>query len=121
MLEYSYIAGTVLLTVYGQIVLKWRVSLYGILPELLNDKLLFFTKLFSDPFILSGFFAAFLASLFWMAAMSKLELSHAYPFMALNFVLVLILSGLFFGEALTAWKIVGISLVIVGVIVGSQG
>ncbi len=120
-MDYLYILGTISFTVYGQVVLKWRVSMYGNLPELLLDKLFFLLKLLSDPYILSGFFAAFLAALCWMAAMTKFELSYAYPFMAMNFVLVLILSGLFFGEAITAWKVIGLSLVVAGIIIGGQG
>jgi len=42
-----------------------------------------------DPLIFSGFASAFIASFFWMAAMTKFELSYAYPFMSRVFVLVL--------------------------------
>ena len=120
-MNYLYIMGTILFTVYGQLILKWRIGLYGTLPATLQEKLGFLLKLFLDPFILSGFMAAFIASLFWMAAMTKYELSHAYPFMALNFVLVLILSGALFHEAITVFRVVGVSLIILGIVVGSQG
>ena len=53
--------------------------------------------------------------------MTKLELSHAYPFIGLTFVLVLILSGVFFHEAITLPKVIGIALVVVGIAIGSQG
>ena len=121
MLNYLYIFGTVLFTVYGQVILKWRIGNYGALPDLFQQKVLFLLRLFIDPFILSGFLAAFIASLFWMAAMTKFDLSHAYPFMAFNFVLVLILSGLLFSEAITLLKVIGITLVVLGIFVGSQG
>ena len=121
MFSYLYIAGSILFTVYGQLVLKWRVSLYGNLPELLLDKLVFLLKLLLDPFILSGFFAAFLAALCWMAAMTKFDISHAYPFMSLSFILVLILSGLIFNEPITLFKIIGLTLIIIGIAIGSQG
>ena len=121
MINYSYILGTVLFTVYGQLILKWRIGNYGALPSLLEQKVIFLLRLFLDPFILSGLLSAFIASLFWMAAMTKFELSHAYPFIAFNFVLVLVFSGLLFNEAITLFKIIGISLVVLGIIVGSQG
>jgi multidrug transporter EmrE-like cation transporter len=119
--NYLYILGTILFTLYGQLILKWRIGKYGTLPVDFDEKIIFLLKLFLDPFILSGFFAAFLASLFWMAAMTKFELSHAYPFMAANFVLVLFFSALLFSETISILKIVGIALVFVGIIVGSQG
>ncbi len=118
---YVYIALTVLLTVYGQLVLKWQVLGAGSIPPDGAEKLIFLLRMLLNPWILSGFLAAFLASLAWMAAMTKFELSYAYPFMSLSFVLVMILSALLFGESVTAPKVVGLSLIVVGIIVGSQG
>ena len=46
--------------------------------------------------------------------MTKLELSHAYPFMSLNFVFVIILSSFLFQETVTPSKIVGLGLIILG-------
>ena len=60
-------------------ILKWRIAKYGVMPEIFSDKILFLFKLLLDPYIFSGFFGGFIASLFWMAAMTKFELSHAYP------------------------------------------
>ena len=118
---YVYIALTVAFTVYGQIVLKWRMSLKGPLPEPYKEKGLFLINALLDPWVLSGFFMAFLASLAWMATVTKLDLSHAYPFMSAAFVLVLILSSIFFSEAITLPKILGMILIVVGIVVGSQG
>ena len=120
-LGYLYVLLTVLFTVYGQLILKHRILHFMDYMGEINISLLFILRALVDPYILSGFFAAFLAALCWMAAMTRFELSHAYPFMAINFVLVLVLSGLFFGESITFLKILGISLVVVGIIVGSQG
>jgi drug/metabolite transporter (DMT)-like permease len=74
-----------------------------------------------DPFILSGFVSAFLASLFWMAAMTKFSLSFAYPFMSSAFVIVMFFSILLFGETLNIYKIIGTGLIVLGIIVLSQG
>ena len=120
-MNYVYIFGTVLFTVYGQLILKWRITMYGSLPDLFQEKVLFLLKLFLDPYILSGFFSAFLASLCWMAAMTKFDLSHAYPFMSLSFIIVFIMSGLLFNEPINMLKISGLFLIIVGIIIGSQG
>jgi len=121
MINYLYILGTVLFTVYGQLIIKSRVSLQGSLPDGILEKLFFLLKLFLDPLLLSGFFAAFIASLFWMAAMTKFDLSHAYPFMALNFIFVFILSGFLFNESITFLKVFGLTMVVFGIVVGSQG
>ena len=56
-----------------------------------------------------------------MLAISKLELSQAYPFMSLNFVVVISLSVILFGENLNIYKITGLALIIVGVFIVSRG
>ena len=91
------------------------------LPEDTFEKLKFLVGLLFDPAIFSGFAAAFLASLAWMAAMSKFDLSHAYPFMSLNFVVVLLLSAWLLGEPLTISKMLGISLIVLGTVVAARG
>jgi len=119
--SYFYIFLTIVLTVYGQIVIKWQVLKAGSLPGLLPEKINFIVHLLFNPWIVSALFAALLASVFWMAAMTKLQLSHAYPFMGLTFVLVLLGSGVFFQEPVTTLKIVGVLLIVLGLVVASQG
>lgn len=117
---YLYIFGTIVFTVYGQLILKWRIVKYGALPEGLSEKLIFLFKLLFDPFVFSGFFAGFIASFFWMAAMTKFDVSYAYPFMSGAFVLVFLLSVLLFNEPTTWQKIVGLLLIVLGIIVTSR-
>jgi drug/metabolite transporter (DMT)-like permease len=63
-----------------------------------------------DPFIISGFAAAFIAALCWMAAMTKFDLSYAYTFMSIPFVLFL--SAFFFQVPITLPKIIGMVFII---------
>jgi multidrug transporter EmrE-like cation transporter len=119
--DYIYIFLTIGLTVYGQLILKWRISSVGPLPENSLQKMKFLISLLADPAIFSGFVAAFLASLAWMAAMTKFDLSHAYPFMSLNFVVVLLLSGWLLSEPASIQKIVGIAFIVIGTVVAARG
>lgn len=114
---YFYIFGTLFFTVYGQIVLKWRLSgLKVVLPEGIWDKIIYLAKLIFDPFVFSGFASAFIASLFWMAAMTKFEITTAYPFMSIAPALVFVIGVLFLGETFTIGKVVGLLLIIFGTI-----
>lgn len=117
---FFYIAGTIIFTVYGQLILKWKISQYGMMPEMLGDKILFLFKLLLDPYIFSGFLSAFIASFFWMAAMTKFELSYAYPFMSLSFVLVFGFSVYFLHETTNMYKILGLLLIVSGIIITSM-
>lgn len=120
-MSYFYIFMTIMLTVYGQIAIKWQVVKAGALPEAWPEKTHYLFQLLLNPWVISAFAAALLASVFWMAAIAKLQLSHAYPFMSSAFVLILVASGLIFHEPITPLKIVGITLILVGILVGSQG
>jgi len=120
-MAHLYIFGTILFTVYGQMIIKWRMSFHDGLPAELGPKIIFLTRLFFDPFILSGFVSAFVASLCWMAAMTQFELSYAYPFMGLTFVLVFAASVLFLGEQVTFGKVAGLVLIVLGIVATSRG
>lgn len=120
MMGYLYILGTICFTVYGQIMLKWRIDKYGSLPPEMFDKAIFVLKLLLDPLVLSGFISAFVASLFWMAAMTKFDISFAYPFMSFSFVLVFLLSIFLFSEPVTFQKVIGLGLIVTGILVTSQ-
>jgi drug/metabolite transporter (DMT)-like permease len=58
-----------------------------------------------------------MASLFWMAAMTKFEITVAYPFMSLAPVLVFLLGILLLNETFTYGKVLGLVLIIVGTII----
>ena len=120
-IDYSFILATVAFTVYGQLMLKWRIAQMGALPQELLGKIKFLLLLLLDPGILSGFAAGFLASLAWMAAMTKFDLSHAYPFMSLNFVVVLLLSGWILSEPLSLQKVLGVGFIVLGTILAARG
>jgi multidrug transporter EmrE-like cation transporter len=117
----ALIATTILLTVYGQLIVKWQVGEAGDFPASTADRIHFLARLVANPWIISVFVAAAIAALSWMAAMTRYDLSVAYPFVALSFVLVLIGSAVFFDESLNAAKVAGIALIVVGIVIGSRG
>ena len=115
------VAATVLLTSYGQLVIKWQANSYQATSLGWFGKLPVVFQLLLQPWVISAFVAAFGASLCWMLAVSRLELSRAYPFMALNFLIVCIAAVPLFGEVFTPSKAIGLATVIVGLIIISQG
>lgn len=112
-----YLLLTLLCTVYGQLVLKWQIAGAGALPAGSAAKVLFLLQQFLNPWIFSGFLSAFLAALAWMAAMTRLELNYAYPFMSLAFVIVMLFSVAFLGETVNLGKVTGTLIVIAGLVV----
>lgn len=117
-MAYLCVFATIILTVYGQIILKWRImSLQVELPEGVGGKFMRLIMLFTDVYILSAFISAFLASLFWMVAMTKIELTKAYPFMSLAPALVFFVGIVLLGETFTWGKIIGLVFIIMGVLI----
>jgi drug/metabolite transporter (DMT)-like permease len=112
---------SVVLTSYAQLIVKWRVSRAGPLPLDFIKKVLFLVGMLFDPWVMTGLLSALLAGLAWMAAMTKLELSFAYPFVSLSFVLVFVSSAFLFHETITTPKILGMLLIIAGIIVIGRG
>ena len=118
-MRYLYIFATLFFTVYGQLILKWRLGKLSFsLPESgMGEKLWSLLKIIFDPFIFSGFVSAFIASLFWMAAMTKFQITEAYPFMSLAPAIVFILGVWLLGETFTWGKVIGLVLIMIGIIV----
>lgn len=117
---YVYLLMMIALTIYGQIIYKWQMSQIGSLPAGIAEKVWFMGALMLNPWILSAFASAFLASFCWMAALTKFPLSVAYPFNSLILVAMLLVSAVLFAEPLTASKWVGMALLVAGVIVSGQ-
>jgi drug/metabolite transporter (DMT)-like permease len=99
---------------------KWRVLHHGHIPAGVRSKASYLGNLLIDPWMLTALLAVFVAALSWMAALSRLEISRAYPFMGLSFVFVLLLGGAFFDEPITALKIAGALLVVAGIALGAS-
>ncbi len=119
-MSYLYIVGTVMSTVTSQLLLKWRVGLYQDVSTTFPGKLQFLGKLLLDPWIIVSLGLAFVAALFWMLALTKFQLSFAYPFTSLSFILVLICSAWFFHEPFTIYKIASLAFITVGLLLLSR-
>lgn len=115
-LDHSYIFLTILLTVYSQLIIRWQMSLRSP-PDGFEDKLVFYVTNLFRPWIVTAIVATFFAGLSWMVALSKFQLSYAFPFMALNFLLIMLAGYIFFGEAITSAKMWGNILIIFGVFI----
>jgi multidrug transporter EmrE-like cation transporter len=115
---YLYVAITLALTVYAQLVLKWRMNEQGGLPDTGRGRYLL--DLLTDPWIISAFGLAAVAAVAYLAALANLDLSRAYPVMALSFGIVVLGSAAFLGESVTPIRLIGIAIITLGVFVASR-
>lgn len=117
---YLYIFLTILFTVYGQIILKWRITDLNWSLNVNEDgmqMLISYLKFLFDPLVFSGFASAFIASVFWMLAMTKFDITYAYPFMSLSPALVFLIGVFVLGEPFTIGKLVGLVVIIIGIFI----
>jgi multidrug transporter EmrE-like cation transporter len=57
---------------------------------------------------------------FWLIVLSRLEVSKAYPFVGLGFILTMLFAYVFLNEPITAMKLVSTSFVFLGIILVSM-
>jgi uncharacterized membrane protein len=57
---------------------------------------------------------------FWFAAISRVELSWAYPLLATGYVLMLLFSALILGEQISPLRWIGAVVIVIGVILVSR-
>ena len=67
------------------------------------------------PGVLGGLALYGIGTVVWLRALARTELSQAYPFVGLGFVLTAALGYVLFNEALGPSRLIGTALVIAGV------
>lgn len=116
-----YIYLSIFLGVISQLIIKWKMSNFSLDNyETYYDKFLFAMSMLVNPYIVISLILTLFAGLAWMLAMTKFDISYAYPFTMLGFVLILVLSSIFFNEVITWHKMIGLLLITVGVIISSR-
>jgi multidrug transporter EmrE-like cation transporter len=69
----------------------------------------------SNPFIVAGLGCYVVSVVLWMLALSRVEVSFAYPFLSVGYVITAVVGYLAFHENLSASRILGILLICIGV------
>jgi drug/metabolite transporter (DMT)-like permease len=68
-----------------------------------------------SPGVLGGLALYGLGTVLWLGVLSRTELSQAYPFVGLSFVLTAVFGVVWFNDSLSAQRIAGIAAIVVGV------
>ncbi|NPV46906.1 MAG: multidrug resistance protein [Armatimonadetes bacterium] len=107
----SILVVAILLGAAGQIALKSGLNRLGAKPSPVVVLKSIFT-----PLIFTGFACYGLSSILYLLALSRLELSYAYPMVALSYVVVTFLSWRLLGEAVPLLRTAGLAVICIGVI-----
>ena len=71
----------------------------------------------TNVWVLGGMFLHVSALIVWLWALSKVDISFAYPFLALGYVLVSAMAWMWLGEELSQMKILGMVVIIIGIFI----
>jgi len=113
---------SVVLVAYSQIIIKWRVSGFDAPASAAGSNFHQYAAYLIDPYILSACIAGPLGSFYWLFTVSKLPLAQAFPiYQGLVFIAVIVCSASILHEPLNIPKVLGSSLILMGVIIGAQG
>lgn len=115
MIVLVWIGLCVLLSVIGQLMMKLGTKeVGGITIKKLASIEIF--SLLLNKYIFLGMVAYFSGWLLWLVVLSHSELSYAYPFFALSYAIIAIISWIFLKETMTLIKAAGIFLIMIGAI-----
>lgn len=74
-----------------------------------------------NPWVFSGLSCYAISIVLWMYVLSKVQVSFAYPFLSVGYVIVVGAAYLFFREPVSVMKLVGIALICAGVVLVARG
>lgn len=115
LLSFSLVLAGVLLNAAAQLLLKAGTNSIGAFGFTAANLVPVGIKVASNPFIIGGLGCYAISVVVWIMALSRVEVSLAYPMLSIGYVVNALAAWYLFGEALTAQRMVGIGTIIVGV------
>jgi len=114
-LSFSLILAGVLLNAAAQLLLKAGTNAVGHFEFSYANIVPVGLRLALEPFILSGVACYVVSLVVWIMALSRVEVSIAYPMLSIGYVINAVAAWYLFGESLTALRLTGIGFIVVGV------
>lgn len=106
----------VLLNAVAQLLLKAGANAVGHFEFTAANAIPVGLKLATQPPIVGGLACYVVSVVVWIMALSRVEVSIAYPLLSLGYVVNAVAAHYLFGEAVTPMRVAGIFVIIVGVV-----
>jgi len=106
----------VLLNAVAQLLIKSGTNVLGKFSFEQGKLVLLAFNVITEYHIILGLFCYVISVGIWIVALSKLEVSVAYPMLSIGYLVNALAAWYLFGEALSMQKIAGIFIIIFGVI-----
>jgi len=105
----------VLLNAAAQLLLKAGTARIGSFEFSAANVLPIGTQLALQPHILGGLACYVVSVVVWIMALSRVEVSIAYPMLSIGYIVNAVAAYYLFGESLGAQKLLGIGFIVIGV------
>jgi drug/metabolite transporter (DMT)-like permease len=115
-----YILISVLGGAIGQLMLKRGMNALGPLTLTTSDLIPTLFKMGTNLFVVLGLLIYLGSTVFWLTALSRVDLSYAYPFASLSYVIMLVASWQLFDESITPLRLLGTFVIAIGVLLVSR-
>jgi len=116
-LSFALILLGVLLNAAAQLLLKAGTNAVGQFEFTAANAWPVGMKLATQPWIMSGIACYVVSVVVWIMALSRVEVSIAYPMLSIGYVVNAIAAWYLFGEAVTPMRLLGIGIIILGVFI----
>ena len=116
-LSFSLVLVGVLLNAAAQLLLKAGTNAVGSFAFSTDNLLPMGWKLATQPFIVAGLGCYVVSVVVWILALSRTEVSIAYPMLSIGYVLNALAAWYLFGEAVTPQRLAGIGVIVLGVFI----
>ena len=116
-LSFTLVMCGVLLNAVAQLLLKAGTNAVGAFDFSAANVLPVGWKLATQPFIVAGLACYVISVVVWIMALSRVEVSIAYPMLSVGYVLNAAAAWYLFGEAVTVTRMAGIGIIILGVFI----
>lgn len=114
-LSFSLLMTGVLLNAGAQLLLKAGTNSVGMFEFSRDNIAPIGWKLATEPHIVGGLACYVISVVVWIMALSRVEVSIAYPMLSIGYAVNALAAWYLFGEAVTATRLAGIGVIIVGV------
>ena len=115
-----YIMVSVLAGAVGQVLLKQGMGSMGPLTLTVSQLGSTLWRIGTNLYVILGLAIYVSGTVFWLVALSRVELSYAYPFASLSYVVMLAASWLLFHENISLVRLLGTLVVGLGVFLISR-
>lgn len=112
---------SVTISAIAQVTLKQGMSSPAVQQGLTGGWLEIVIAVASNLYVWLGLVFYALGAVLWLGVLAKVDVSIAYPFVGLGFILTALFGVFLLGEAFSATRFVGTCLVVLGIVLVTQG